>query len=239
VKLHLLTLSHKRVKENGRRIVRPRTDEHTKEILLRVMRAAIQSRAMPDRFQTLLAAAVAALVCVPVHAQIKARLPKGPMAPPWHKGIQPISRESYYNAIECGKKGGQRPACVFYDADLCKNDDFTLAMYTPYKQVAYEVWLATSRKQEPPMPSFADAQRTRITVGVTPAAAGKNRLTALVVKRGSTVVAPATQSLDGGGGRFIFDFPAFAPTAGLTIEMTGTANTISCLIDQATLTQLR
>ena len=183
--------------------------------------------------------AFAALLAAPVHAQIKAQLPKGPMTPPWDKGIQPISRDSYYNAIECGKQGGQRPACVFYDAELCKNDDFTLAMYTPYKQVAYEVWLATSRKQPPPTPSFADAQRTRITVGITPVAAAKNPLTALVVKRGTTVVQPATQSLDAGGGRFIFDFPAFAPARGITIEMTGKARTVSCVIDAAILAKLR
>jgi hypothetical protein len=183
--------------------------------------------------------AFAVLVAAPVHAQIKAQLPKGPMAPPWDKGIQPISRDSYYNAIECGKQGGQRPACVFYDAELCKNDDFTLAMYTPYKQVAYEVWLATSRKQPPPTPSFADAQRTRITVGITPVAAAKNPLTALVIKRGTAVVNPATQSLDAGGGRFIFDFPAFAPSQGITIEMTGKARTVSCVISAAILTKLR
>jgi hypothetical protein len=161
------------------------------------------------------------------------------MTPAWDKGIQPISRESYYNAIECGKKGGQRPACVFYDADLCKNGDYTLAMYTPYKQVAYEVWLAASRKQEPPTPSFADAQRTRITVGVTPVGAAKNPLTALVIKRGDKVVKPATQSLDAGGARFIFDFAAFAPTEDITIEMTGRGRTISCVIDKTILTTFR
>ena len=51
-------------------------------------------------------------------AQIKAQLPEAPMTPPWDKGIQPISRDSYWNAVECGKQGGARPACVFYDADL-------------------------------------------------------------------------------------------------------------------------
>jgi len=197
---------------------------------------------MPQRLlhRTIVLAAYAVFLCAPLQAQIvKAVLPKGPMAPPWDKGIQPISRDSYYNAIECGKQGGQRPACVFYDADLCKNDDFTLAMYTPYKQVAYEVWLATSRKQPPPTPSFADAQRTRITVGITPVAAAKNPLTALVIKRGKAVVNPATQSLDAGGGRFIFDFAAFAPSQSITIEMTGKARTVSCVVDAAILSKLR
>src|SRR3954453_12520695 len=192
---------------------------------------------MPITVAVLVAAAC--IAAAPLRAQIKAQLPDGPMTPPWDKGIQPISRDSYWNAVECGKQGGARPACVFYDADLCRNDDFTLAMYTPYKQVAYEVWQAVSRKQEAPTPSFADAQRTRITVGVTPVAAAKNPLTALVVRRGGKVVKPATQSLDAGGGRFIFDFAAFAPTAGLTIEMRGRARTVTCAIDKAVLAKLR
>ena len=103
----------------------------------------------------------------PSHAQIKAQLPEAPMTPPWDKGIQPISRDSYWNAVECGKQGGARPACVFYDADLCKNDDFTLAMYTPYKSVAYEVWRVIKNGQPAPTPSYGEAQRTRVTVGVT------------------------------------------------------------------------
>ena len=172
-------------------------------------------------------------------AQIKATLPKGPMTPAWDKGIQPISQASYWNAVECGKQGGQRPLCVFYDADLCKNDDFTLALFTPYKQVAYEVWQAVRAKQEAPTPSYGDAQRTRITVGVTPAAGSKNAITALSIKRGAQVVKPATQSFDAGGGRFIFDFPAFAPTAAITIEMTGKTRTISCSVDQAVLAKFR
>jgi len=90
-------------------------------------------------------------------AQIKAQPPKGPVTPPWDKGIQAISRDSFYNAIACGKQGGANPPCVFWDTGLCKNPDFTLAIYTPYKQVAYEVWQAVQKKQEPPTPSYADA----------------------------------------------------------------------------------
>jgi hypothetical protein len=188
---------------------------------------------------TLTLIVLAALVAVDAQAQIKATLPKGPMTPAWDKGIQPISRESYWNAVECGKQGGQRPLCVFYDADLCKNEDYTLALFTPYKQVAYEVWHAVRAKQEPPTPSYNDAQRTRITLGVTPAAGSKNPLTAVVIKRGAQAVKPATQSFDGGGGRFIFDFAAFAPTAPITIEMTGKARTISCTVDQGVLAKFR
>src|SRR5581483_10941737 len=90
---------------------------------------------------------------------ITAELPPA-IAPPWSAGIQPINRDSYWNAIACGKQGGQRPLCVFYDAVLCANDDYTLAMFTPYKLVAYEVWRAVRQKQEPPTPSYAEAQRT-------------------------------------------------------------------------------
>jgi hypothetical protein len=184
-------------------------------------------------------AAAIAFAPVSVGAQIKAQLPKGPMTPAWDKGIQPISRESYWNAVECGKQGGQRPPCVFYDADLCKNEDFTLALFTPYKQVSYEVWQAVRQKQDPPTPSYGDAQRTRITLGVTPVAGSKNPITGAAIKRGGQVVKPATQSLDSGGGRFIFDFPAFAPTEDITIELTGRTRTQTCLVEKSILSKFR
>src|SRR3954466_204221 len=138
-------------------------------------------------------AVLLAAVCVaaaPLRAQIKAQLPDGPMTPPWDKGIQPISRDSYWNAVECGKQGGARPACVFYDAELCKNEDFTLALYTPYKSVAYEVWRVVHNGQPAPTPSYGEAQRTRVTVGVTLAAGSKNSTTGLVIRRGGKTIEP-------------------------------------------------
>jgi hypothetical protein len=173
------------------------------------------------------------------HAQIKAQPPKGPMTPAWDKGIQAISRDSFYNAIACGKQGGANPPCVFWDTGLCKNPDFTLAMYTPYKQVAYEVWQAVQKKQEAPTPSYADAQRTRITVGVTPAAGAKNPITGVTIARGGRVVKPVTQSLESGGGKFIFDFAPFAPTEDITIEFAGKARTLKCEVDKAVLATFR
>ena len=172
-------------------------------------------------------------------AQIKAQLPTAPITPVWDKGIQPINRDSYWNAVECGKQGGARPLCVFYDADLCRNDDFTLALFTPHKQVAYDVWQAVRKRQDAPTPSFADAQRTRITIGVTLASGSKNPITAVSIKRGSRVVKPATQSLEGGGGKFIFDFAAFAPTEDITIELVGRSRTETCLVERAVLTRFR
>src|SRR4051812_49222735 len=111
----------------------------------------------------------ALMVEAPLRAQITAQLPTAPMTPAWDKGIQPISRDSYWNAVECGKQGGQRPACVFYDADLCKNDDFTLALYTPYKSVAYEVWRVIRKGQPAPTPPVSEGQRTPGTLGGTAA----------------------------------------------------------------------
>src|SRR5258707_6023869 len=171
-------------------------------------------------------------------AQMTAQLPAG-MTPAWDKGIQPIGRENYWNAVECGKQGGERPACVFYDADLCKNDDFTLALFTPYKLVAYETWQATRKKLEPLATSYADAQKTRITLGVKPVTGTKNAITAVTIKRSARAVMPATQSLDAGGGSFIFDFAAFAPTNAITIEMAGRTTTLTCSVPKDVLRQFR
>lgn len=171
-------------------------------------------------------------------AQIKAQLPAN-ITPPWTGGVQPINRESYWNAVACGKQGGQRPLCVFYDAQLCPNDDYELAMFTPYKMVAYEVWRAVRQKQEPPTPSYSEAQRTRISVKLTPKPGAKNPLTSLDLRRGDRLVKPPTQSLDAGGGTFIYDFAAFAPTSPVTLDMVGKVRTVSCVLDTAVLSAMR
>ena len=171
-------------------------------------------------------------------AQIKAQVPAG-ITPAWNKGIQPINSENYWNAVECGKQGGDRPACVFYDADACKNDDFTLALFTPYKFVAYTVWQAVRKKQPPPTPSYAEAQRTRVVLGVTPVRGSKNSISAVTIKRGGKVIPPVTRTIDGGGGTFIFDFAAFAPTANITIELAGRSKTVSCLVERSVLGRFR
>jgi hypothetical protein len=180
-----------------------------------------------------------ALFAPAAHAQVKGHVPAN-VAPSWSKGIQPISRDSYWSAVTCGKQPGARPACVFYDADLCANDEFTLAFYTPYKQVAYTVWQAVSRKQPAPTPSYADAQRmSRLIIGVRPKHAAQNPVTGLTITRGKTTIDPASRSLDGGAGTFYFDFPAFAPTAPITLNMAGKTKTVTCAIDRATLAQMR
>src|SRR2546427_8238186 len=71
--------------------------------------------------------ALIAVVCVAARAgaQITAQARPAP-TPPWTKGILPISPESYYNAIKCGKQGGADPPCVFWDTGLCKNQEFAL-----------------------------------------------------------------------------------------------------------------
>lgn len=159
--------------------------------------------------------------------------------PPWDKGLQPVNAESYYNAIECGKQGGDDPPCVFWDTGLCKNDDFTLAFYSGYKQVAYEVWAAVRKKQPAPQPSYQAAQRTRVTIGVTPVRGSKNVFTDLVLKRGGKPVPTVARSVSGGTGQFTFDYPAWAPTRSVTLELVGKSRTVSCVIPTAVLRQLR
>lgn len=174
----------------------------------------------------------------PAFAQIKGQVRPAP-APPWTKGILPISSESYYNAIECGKQGGADPACVFWDTGLCTNDDFTLAWYTPYKQVAYQVWTAVQKKQPPPQPNYQAAQQTRVTIGITLAKTSKNALTDFVVKRGGKAAVAVDRSVSGGGGRFTFPTETFAATAPVTLELVGKEKTVTCSIDTATLKKMR
>lgn len=170
-------------------------------------------------------------------ATVKARVP-ATIKPAWTKGIQAANRENYWNAVECGKQGGARPACVFYDADACKNDDFALSLYTPYKMVAYTVWSEVSKGRKAPTPSWAEAQRTRIILGVSPLERD-NPVTGLVVRRGGKTLKPAEAMLSNGGGTFYYDFAAFAPTTGITIEFIGKSRTVNCVIDRAVLARFR
>ena len=172
---------------------------------------------------------------VAAQTQVKAQIAPG-AKPAWEKGILPITPESYYNAIECGKQGGN-PACVFWDTGLCKNPDFELAMYTPYKSVAYEVWRVVSQKKPAPQPNYAEAQRTRITVGVTPVRGSTNTFSSLVLKRAGKAVTPTSRELT--TRRFTFDFPTFAASAGISIDLVGNKRTITCSIDTAALKQMR
>jgi hypothetical protein len=181
---------------------------------------------------TLLIAALAS----PLAAQVKAQ-PRSGATPPWSKGIIAIGPESYYHAIECGKQGGDDPPCVFWDSGLCRNDDFAIAMYTPYKQVAYEVWQAVRKKQPPPQPNYQAAQRQRVTIGITPVKGSTNVLTTLVLRRNGKQVTPVDGSV--ASARWTFDYPAFAPTGSVTLEIVGKTRTVSCAIDQTTLASFR
>ena len=161
------------------------------------------------------------------------------ITPAWNKGIQAINQENYWNAVACGKQGGQRPLCLFYEAELCKNADFDLAMFTPYKKVAYEVWQAVRAKQPPPTPSYPEAQRTRITVKLTPKPAAKNPVAGMQIKRDDKILKPVSQFIDAGAGNYTYDFAAFAATADITLEMIGKTRTVTCTIPQTVLAEMR
>jgi hypothetical protein len=159
--------------------------------------------------------------------------------PAWDKGLRLVDSEGYYGAIECGKQGGEDPPCVFWDTGICKNDDFVLAFYSGYKQVAYEVWAAVRANKPAPQPSYQAARQTRVTVGVTPVRGSKNTFTGLALKRGGKAVAPVETAVSGGTGRFTFDYAAWAPTTTVRLELAGKARNVTCVIPPAVLRQMR
>lgn len=195
------------------------------------------------RVVTLLVAvalAFLALLPSPVSAQVSVTAVARPGATPaWNKGMRQVDTESYYHAVECGKQAGEDPPCVFWDTGICKNDDFALTFYSGYKQVAYTVWTAVRRKQPAPQPSYQGARQTRVTVGITPVQGSKNQLTGFALKRGGKPVPPVDRDLSGGAGRFTYDYAPWAPTAPVTLEMSGKTRTVSCVIPPAVLAQFR
>jgi hypothetical protein len=170
--------------------------------------------------------------------QMKAQIPAN-VGNDWEKGIQPIGQENYYKAIDCGKAGGENPGCLFYDAGFCKNDDFVLTLYTPYKYVALQVWNAVRQKKEAPTPNYLTAQRTPLTLGISPVKGSKNQIATVVVKRGGKTIEPRSRSIDGSNASFTFDFAAWAPTSDITIEMVGKAGTKTCLVPRVVLARFR
>ena len=159
--------------------------------------------------------------------------------PAWSKGIQPINRESYYNAIECGRQGGQDPACVFWDTGFCKNAEFDLTFYTGYKMVAYTVWDAVRKKQPAPTPDYAEAQRTRVTIAVKPLHAKDNPVVDVHVKRGGKIVQPIARAPTAADTRFTFDYPVWAAGYDIDLEIAGKTRPVSCRIDKSVLAQMR
>ena len=174
----------------------------------------------------------------PALSQIKAQIPAN-VGPDWDKGIQPIGQENYYKAIDCGKAGGENPGCLFYDAGFCKNDDFVLTLYTPYKYVALQVWNAVRQKKDVPTPSYGTAGRTPLTLGISAVKGSKNPIASVVIKRGGKTIEPRSRSIDGTSGSFTFDFATWAPTADITIEMAGKAATRTCLVPRVVLSRFR
>ena len=170
--------------------------------------------------------------------QLKAQIPNN-LGLDWDRGIQPINQDNYYKAIECGKQGGDSPICLFYEAGLCKNEDFELAIYTPYKYVAYEVWNAVRAKQPVPQPNYQQAQRTRVTLGITPTKGSKNTIISAAIKRAGKTIEPTSKSIEGSKGSFTFDFPAWAATSDITVEMVGKAGAKTCLIPRTLLQRFR
>lgn len=159
--------------------------------------------------------------------------------PAWGKGIVPLTPEGYYNAIECGKQTVQNPPCVYWDTDICKNDDFVLAWYTPYKQVAYEVYAAVANKRPAPQPNYQAASKANVTIGVTQVKGAKNVLKEVVLQRGGKPALVIDRTFANGGGRYTFPVAAFAPTAAISLDLIGSERTISCAISQAVMRQMR
>ena len=168
---------------------------------------------------------------------VKATVRNG--SPNWSKGIVPIDRDSYYSAMECGKQGGDNPACVFWDTGFCKNPEFEMTFYTGYKSVAYAVWDAVHQKKPAPTPDYAEAQRTRVTVAVRPLRPKDNAVVDAYVKRDKKVLPPVARATTAVDSRFTFDYPTWAATQDIDLEIVGKKRPALCRIDKSQLERMR
>jgi hypothetical protein len=61
----------------------------------------------------------------------------------------------------------------------------------------------------------------------------------VTIARGGQTVKPATQSIDGTKGTFIFDYSAFAATSGITIQLAGSSASHACQVERPVLARFR
>jgi hypothetical protein len=61
----------------------------------------------------------------------------------------------------------------------------------------------------------------------------------VLIKRGGKTIEPIAHALETTGGKFTFDFAAFAPTTDITIEVAGKVRTRTCTVEQSVLTMFR
>ena len=145
--------------------------------------AAGAERGMRLRYVVSLTVALA-LTAPAARAQVKGHLPPT-ITPPWTNGIQPISRESYWNAIDLRQAARRRGRRASSTTPNCARTTSSRWRSTRlYKQVAYTVWQAVSHKQPAPTPSYGEAQRTRIIVGLKPLHRSQNPVAGLTIARG-------------------------------------------------------
>ena len=176
------------------------------------------------------------LAQAPAPPAVKAAMPPA-AKPAWNKGIQPISQ----TAIRTPSSAASRAAPsrrASYDADLCKNDDYRLSLYSPYKQVAYEVWEAVRRSRS----------RRRRATGAPSGRGSRSvsrrpRLEKRAGRAGDEARRPDGRAghLDvrRRGRQLHLRRPAFAPSATVTLELTGKTRTQTCVIAPAVLARFR
>jgi hypothetical protein len=122
---------------------------------------------------------------------------------------------------------------------MCKNEEFELTFYTGYKMVSYAVWNAVRQNQPAPTPDYAEAQRTRVTIAVKPLHASKNPVVDVQVKRDKKVLQPAARAVTAAEGRFTFDYPVWAPTTDIDLEVVGKVKPMMCHIEKDVLERMR
>ena len=103
--------------------------------------------------------------------------------------------------------------------------------YSRTSRFAYEVWRVVRQKQPAPTPSYPEAQRTHVTIGITPVRGSKNVLKDVVLS------ARPSRQPDGSFGErgrwtVHLRLSTFAATTAVTLDLTGQERTISCLIEQ-------
>ena len=168
-------------------------------------------------------------------------------------GIQRLTEEAHEEAIQCGQSGAD---CAIQPYRLCPSQDpgHTAWIATPFSRVASSVFefLQRHERVRPMSPGVANGWGVGIYVSPAGDFDRADSIHRVVIRRGTETIQPITTTIapvvltsrgnlkkQVSKGFFAFPMNAFAPSADISIVLTGSLGESVCTLDRRTLAALR
>jgi hypothetical protein len=173
---------------------------------------------------------------------------------PWTRGIQPLTEETYQEAVDCGA-GGYWPSCTYESLFCPGNVSVQPSISTPFNGVAATVAVSKARLEKPKLPTLIEANAGGVEVIVNPGEDLRyvRSVERIVIQRAGKMIEATRSRLTsmrltnafGAGttanrGSFAFPVDTFAPGEDLSIAIvTEAMNPIRCILRATDLARIR